>query len=437
MIRLSLWQNFCKMSLYLQWYRGIGRYKDLFASTPPDEYAEDEFKLEERESWDKLIDFYKTQDGCDVSLLVGPEKVELKAHKIILSLSSNYFHAMFSRKWNLEYNKEQIELPFPDVETMKAVLDFIYKIGITFEPEEAYKIAIAASYFEIPGLLQKCTRMCIRNTTSENAVDTLVFADEYQLLEMRSKLQRYVARRLEDMSKDINFFRVSAACMHQIAALPEAVVIDNDPARNERELFIMLMHKVSSMHGDELEAIVCHILRSVRLPVMDKEYLRNIENKLSDMPKAKQLVKQAICEKSLTPYPATAGLESAFTWSSTRFRQEFTLKIKSKKSVLRRVPGQKVQTSTMYLDGNAFILKCGIISGNIFAQLTYKYHRVKKANFTCQNIDRPIGDFGPATVYVGRREKAESTKTLELVVPPAYLVKENDTFQFTVTGESV
>ncbi len=62
----------------------------------------------------------------DVTLLVGPEKVPLLAHRLILTAHSEVFRAMLNPEIKREGETGQIELPNCTENTAKRLLQYLY-----------------------------------------------------------------------------------------------------------------------------------------------------------------------------------------------------------------------------------------------------------------------------------------------------------------------
>ena len=94
---------------------------------------------------------------CDVILLIGPGKYQIKAHRLLLMSAAGFFRAMFTSKFK-EASQDKVELPQIDPVTMETIMDFIYIGKTTLTNETIEDIARAANFLEMPKLLEECTK---------------------------------------------------------------------------------------------------------------------------------------------------------------------------------------------------------------------------------------------------------------------------------------
>ena len=64
----------------------------------------------------------ETGEYSDVSFDIGPERAEVKAHKIILASRSPVFKAMFSECWQGNDSSKGIEILDTDIDTFRSLL---------------------------------------------------------------------------------------------------------------------------------------------------------------------------------------------------------------------------------------------------------------------------------------------------------------------------
>ncbi|KAL3091785.1 hypothetical protein niasHS_004501 [Heterodera schachtii] len=101
-----------------------------------------------------------TANRADIQFLVGEEKELFRAHKHILTLTSDVFEAMFHDTKNA---KTEAELPnpveMPDVEAaaFKVMLSFIYAADLSkLDGKNAMAVLYAAKKYGINGLIGQC-----------------------------------------------------------------------------------------------------------------------------------------------------------------------------------------------------------------------------------------------------------------------------------------
>ncbi|XP_044582700.1 speckle-type POZ protein B-like [Cotesia glomerata] len=123
-----------------------------------------------------LKDVLESKAGSDVVLLVGDKKI--LAHKVILTIRSPVFAAMFSHQ--LKENKEnEITIPDMDPEVCEKLLEYIYTENVTGLDEVVELLYEEADKYQLPALKELCEESFCRNVKIENSVKYLVLLDRH------------------------------------------------------------------------------------------------------------------------------------------------------------------------------------------------------------------------------------------------------------------
>ena len=107
----------------------------------------------------KCAQFREQGEFIDVGLKVGEEV--FSAHRIVLAVSSDYFHAMFAHGMK-ESNQEVIELKDESISTaaLKIVLDSIYSGDLLVTDETVFDVLVAADHFKLQVLSNSVVITC-------------------------------------------------------------------------------------------------------------------------------------------------------------------------------------------------------------------------------------------------------------------------------------
>lgn len=76
------------------------------------------------DAFKRIVQIYNSEQLCDV-VLVCKNDFRIRAHRVILSSASDYFHAMFTNNLSESF-KSEIEMLNMDGYALKALIDFIY-----------------------------------------------------------------------------------------------------------------------------------------------------------------------------------------------------------------------------------------------------------------------------------------------------------------------
>lgn len=126
----------------------------------------------------ELKDIFATKAGSDVVLLVGKKKIEILAHKLILTTRSPVFAAEFSHQLKIKGGNE-ITVPDMDPEVCDKLLEYIYTENIIDIDEVAERLYEEAVKHQLLALKELCEDSLCRSVTVENAVRYLVLLNRH------------------------------------------------------------------------------------------------------------------------------------------------------------------------------------------------------------------------------------------------------------------
>ncbi|XP_065207987.1 speckle-type POZ protein-like [Planococcus citri] len=133
------------------------------------------------------------QDLIDVTFSLNGEN--FGAHKIILAARSPVFAAMF--KHDMEENRlNKVDIPDMKPEVFKAFLLYLYtdKTPDPADPGMVCDLLVAAEKYDVNGLKLLCEEMLLKDLSEENAIDVLVFADQYMFEHLKKQVIFYITK---------------------------------------------------------------------------------------------------------------------------------------------------------------------------------------------------------------------------------------------------
>ena len=137
----------------------------------------------------------------DLKLLVGPDKVPVKVHRVILAEHLEYFSSMFSADLK-ESTSTEVRLPFLTVAELNMVRKYVYNGEANLTKENVFKMALLANYFGIVDLLSICCSFIKRFTNSENCVKLLEVADQLNIIQLRENCFLFIVDHLSKINID-------------------------------------------------------------------------------------------------------------------------------------------------------------------------------------------------------------------------------------------
>ena len=229
---------------------------------------------------------------CDVTLLVGQEKVVKKAHRFLLSVFSEYFKTMFTSGLK-ESNQHIVHLPCVDAESFQLILDYIYDGEITLTRRNVHKLILLANFFGIENLANDCCCFINRRSAINNCIKMLEFSVKYDLTKLRERTLLYIADNLEEVqANNLDFAHLPPEFVFELVKHPRTTICD-DPAESEKRLFMLLWNRVSSLDESDQREYFPKILKAVHLPVVKRDFLNQIEKKVVHSEEAKDLIEEA------------------------------------------------------------------------------------------------------------------------------------------------
>ncbi|CAH2259250.1 jg10017 [Pararge aegeria aegeria] len=123
------------------------------------------------------------RDGrfCDIDLISGKTKV--RAHRVILAASCEYFDAMFSVGLE-ESQKGRVVLPSVPPGILPMIIDFIYTGEIEIDKATVQHLMIAADMFQLHELVAGCGEFLKRELHPSNALGIFRFAENHNCTEL-------------------------------------------------------------------------------------------------------------------------------------------------------------------------------------------------------------------------------------------------------------
>lgn len=119
----------------------------------------------------------------DVTLCVGKET--FPCHKVVLSASCAYFHAMFTSGLE-ECTSGRVEIKGVDPDTMRSIVDYVYTAEITITTDNAQRLLQACDQFRLDGLQQACESFMLKEIHPTNCIGFYKFSKLFALKNLRA-----------------------------------------------------------------------------------------------------------------------------------------------------------------------------------------------------------------------------------------------------------
>ena len=140
-------------------------------------------------------------DTADVCFMV--ENKEVYAHRAILAVRSQYFHAMLFNGHMCESTNDQkpIEIPEMSYQTFMKVIEFLYTDTVSdISPELGIQVMIASEQFLLNRLKAICENIIRNEINLENVTNILLASHQHHASGLKEIALEYILRNLSKKS---------------------------------------------------------------------------------------------------------------------------------------------------------------------------------------------------------------------------------------------
>ncbi len=254
---------------------------------------------------------------CDITLLVGPQRHPIKAHRLILASASEYFRTYFKTDVK-EHRQKEKELPKMDAPTMEVLIDFIYTGRIKLTNENVVEIATTASFWGIGKMVERCVKYISGKINERNSIKTLEFAEHISNQYLKYFTMMFIIQNLESiMSKNLDITNMKTSLLLEIIG-NNATSIHQDPAENEERLFQIGWNHLQSKSRDVFEIFLPKLLQAIHLPCVSKAFWEDLEKRLGNHRNVEKLLQDAKHIKAKNSIKSEAEMKT-LSWGMNRF----------------------------------------------------------------------------------------------------------------------
>ena len=216
----------------------------------------------------KCAQFREQGEFIDVGLKVGEEV--FSAHRIVLSASSDYFHAMFAHGMK-ESNQEVIELKDESISAaaLKIVLDSIYSGDLQVNDENIFEVLVAADHLQVTSAVQQCCDYLQTQFVDQLRFDVQTFcrvsaiADRHGLKDLQEATQTKMAYIYKEICESEEF-------LSHVDADQYTRLLSRDDLSAPSETFVFKSVMLWIKHKkEERMTVAAKVIGAVRLGLVD------------------------------------------------------------------------------------------------------------------------------------------------------------------------
>lgn len=212
---------------------------------------------------------------CDVKLICNDNKMEIKAHRVILSSVSDYFSAMFTNNLSESF-KTDIEMNDIDGNALKALIDYIYTGKIDLNDLNVFKILQVANFLQLDSVVKQGCDFLSNNLKITNCVSIYRFGEEQSLSQLKSISYKYLIENFEKLATNREL--LNELNEHELAELFDDEYLN---VSSEESVYETLFKWIDMNRDERIGSIGC-LLSKVKLPLLKSKYLtKEIESNAS------------------------------------------------------------------------------------------------------------------------------------------------------------
>ncbi|KAK3105759.1 hypothetical protein FSP39_005002 [Pinctada imbricata] len=207
---------------------------------------------------------------CDVTFLLGEERLEVHAHKYMLASRSPVFHAMLDGPMA---ERGKIEIPDIEKDIFDVFLRYVYTDNVSVTVDNVLKVMYASKKYCVDLLTEQCKDFVKINIINENAcvlMDSALMLQEEDIY--KSCLEK-IKDNTESCIRSPGFTTISKETLKSITELDDLTI-------QEEVLFVQVTKWCDAECGrQQLEVtwenkrtVLGEILYDIRFPLMDPKY---------------------------------------------------------------------------------------------------------------------------------------------------------------------
>ncbi|XP_050420387.1 kelch-like protein 2 [Adelges cooleyi] len=224
-----------------------------------------------QEHFEKMFQFYKDKEFCDVTL-VTDAGLKIEAHRNILASAIHVFYTMFSGHFK-ERNENEILIKDIDSEILELVVKFAYTCKLDIEENNCEKLLMAANMYGLNHIKELCFKHIKENINPTNCVS---FMKTSKLISHEKIYNFCWSYFLNNCTTILNSDQaLETLYEYEFDDVVEFITRDDLVIDSEEKIFDFIIGWIR-YNSDERNDLLPVLMKYLRLPLISKEGLQRI-----------------------------------------------------------------------------------------------------------------------------------------------------------------
>ncbi|MBN3296111.1 KLH22 protein, partial [Amia calva] len=220
----------------------------------------------------------------DVVLMV--EGKPIKAHRILLAASCDYFRGMFAGGLR-EMQESEIQVHGVSFTAMTKLLDFIYTSELELDLDNVQEILSAACLLQIQDVIGFCCDFLFSWLDDDNILEVYKLADLFGLSQLGAKVDEYILKNIHIFSRTSSYRQLP---VEKVVSLLSSNQLE---VNSENEVYEAALHYHYTPEQVETDQVCLQdtlpTMEAVRFCLMERQVLQRLHDRLKRCPLREKL----------------------------------------------------------------------------------------------------------------------------------------------------
>ncbi|KAM6947483.1 kelch repeat and BTB domain-containing protein 12 isoform 1-T2 [Lycodopsis pacificus] len=217
---------------------------------------------------DQLGKMREGEHLTDVVLVA--EGISFPCHRVVLSAFSPYFRVMFTCGLR-ECSNREIFLRDTPADSLALLLNYMYCSDLPLTNANVQGISIAAFLLQMDAIFTRCQLHMTENMDASNCLGVYYFARDLGAEELADHAQRYLRQHFDQVCQNEEVLELEA---HQLGKLLTSDDLNVSQEETILDVVLRWVKHTTLMDGEVRNLHLPELLRKVRLPLINADYLR-------------------------------------------------------------------------------------------------------------------------------------------------------------------